>query len=201
MYNERKLKILEIKRAMLIDYLKNIFSAVDCDTQEYAVPMRIARSFLASTRIEIDSSEIRMLIEELNEDLITLDYGIKTMLEKKGDLQEKTFKEAVEADKLPASTMDTTVESADDSTSDVEADVEYERKNLYGEYLTGLAKTRIEKKNPRSLPDLKIEAVTQLALAEFIGTFTPEDDNDLIKLQFNLRILDKQIEILKKDRK
>ena len=61
--------------------------------------------------------------------------------------------------------------------------------------ITGLAKTRIEK-NPRNIEDLKTEAVTQFAYAEFIGAFTPEDDDDLIKIQFNALILDKQIEIL-----
>ena len=112
MYNETKLKILEIKRAMLINNLKEIVSTVNCDTQEYSVPIRTTKSFLVRVRVEIRPSETRALIEELNEDLVNLDYGIKTMLEGKSNAQEKALKEAIESDKPQTATMDTVTDSS-----------------------------------------------------------------------------------------
>ena len=103
MYNVTKLKILEIKRAMVVNHIKNIIDAFGHDAQEYAIPVRVVRAIMVGTKIEISPSETQMLIEELSEDLINLDYGIKTMLEGKTDVQEK----AAEEDKPQVTVMDT----------------------------------------------------------------------------------------------
>ena len=85
MYNETKLKILDVKRSMLINNTREIINTVSCDNTEYTVSMRIAKSFLKSTRVDVSLSETQMLLDSLADDLINLDSEIKTMLEKEGD--------------------------------------------------------------------------------------------------------------------